>query len=64
MARNNRGQNHYLGKYEKLWSSSREESKGKDHAYKFEPARKRPKRSTVFETCIEDLPQSMKDYAI
>jgi len=44
MVRNNRGQNHYLSKYEKLWTISREESKGRDSVYEYEPARRRPKR--------------------
>lgn len=58
VARSNRGQNHYLNKYEKLWSKQR------DEVYQLEPARKRARKSSVFETCIEDLPQAFKDYAI
>jgi hypothetical protein len=61
-ARNNRGQNHYLSKYEKLWSSSR--ATVKDDLYKLEPSRKRARKSSVFETCIEDLPTSFQQYAL
>ena len=61
-ARNNRGQNHYLSKYEKLWSSSR--ATVKDDLYKLEPSRKRARKSSVFETCIEDLPTSIQQYAL
>lgn len=53
-SRNNRGQNHYLKKYEKLWSSSRQSIK--DGAYKYEPMKKRAKKPSIFETCIEDIP--------
>jgi hypothetical protein len=58
--RSNRGQNHYLSKYEKLWSAQRKD----DDLYKFEPVRKRARKSSVFDTCLEDLPESFKDYAI
>lgn len=61
-ARNNRGQNHYLNKYEKLWSTSRASSK--EDLYKLEPSRKRAKKSSVFETCLEDLPPSFQQYAL
>jgi len=61
-ARNNRGQNHYLSKYEKLWSSSRANTR--EDLYKLEPSRKRARKSSVFETCIEDLPDSFKQYAL
>lgn len=62
--RNNRGQNHYLSKYEKLWSSSLASVKEKDELYKLEPSRKRAKKSSLFETCLEDLPSSFQKYAL
>jgi hypothetical protein len=61
-SRNNRGQNHYLSKYEKLWSTYK--ASAKDDLYKLEPSRKRARKSSVFETCIEDLPISFQQYAL
>ena len=64
IARSNRGQKHYLSKYEKLWSMNRQKSNERDDVYQLEPARKRARKSTVFETCLEDLPQSLRAFAI